>query len=265
MKVLAAQSCPILCDPMDCSPSGSSVYRILQARILEWVAIPFSRESSWPRDRSCVFCIAGRFFTIWATREAHGVHAKLLQCDPKDWRRKWQPTPVFLPGESHGQRSLVGCSPWGRTESDTTEAIWQQTLRTADCQVPLSMGFSRQKHWSNLPFPPPVDLSNPGIKPTSLVYLHWQIFWFFLTTWVWVNSGSWWWTGRPGVLQSMGLQRVGHDWVTELNWVLPGKPLPPCLTWEALPPMVYTYFQTHLFIYIKYVKLLVCQQPFNKV
>ena len=37
-------------------------------------------------------------------------------------RRKWQPTPVFLPGESHGQRSLVGCSPWGHTESDTTEA-----------------------------------------------------------------------------------------------------------------------------------------------
>ena len=38
------------------------------------------------------------------------------------WRRKWQPTPVFLPGESHGQRSLEGCSPWGRKESDTTEA-----------------------------------------------------------------------------------------------------------------------------------------------
>ena len=37
-------------------------------------------------------------------------------------------------------------------------------------------------------------------------------------TWVWVSSASWWWTGRPGVLQSMGLQRVGHDWVTELNW-----------------------------------------------
>ena len=37
-------------------------------------------------------------------------------------------------------------------------------------------------------------------------------------TWVWVNSGRWWWTGRPGVLQSIGLQRVGHDWVTELNW-----------------------------------------------
>ena len=37
-------------------------------------------------------------------------------------------------------------------------------------------------------------------------------------TWVWVDSGSWWWTGRPGVLQSMGLQRVRHDWATELNW-----------------------------------------------
>ena len=37
-------------------------------------------------------------------------------------------------------------------------------------------------------------------------------------TWVWVNSGSWWWTGKPGVLQSMGSQRVGHDWATELNW-----------------------------------------------
>ena len=37
-------------------------------------------------------------------------------------------------------------------------------------------------------------------------------------TWVWVNSGSWWWTGKPGVLRFMGSQRVGHDWVTELNW-----------------------------------------------
>ena len=39
-------------------------------------------------------------------------------------------------------------------------------------------------------------------------------------TWVWVNSGSWWWTGRPGVLQSMGSQRFGHEWATELNWVI---------------------------------------------
>ena len=70
VKVLAAQFCPSLCDPIDCSLPGSSVHGILQTRILEWVAIPFSRGSSWPRDRSWVSYIAGRFFTIWATREA---------------------------------------------------------------------------------------------------------------------------------------------------------------------------------------------------
>ena len=57
------QSCPTPCDPMDCSPPGSSVHGIVQAGILEWVAIFFSRGSSWPRDWSHVSCIAGRFFT----------------------------------------------------------------------------------------------------------------------------------------------------------------------------------------------------------
>ena len=65
-----AQSCLILCNPMDCSPPGSSVHGNLQARILEWVAIPFSRGSSQPRDQTQVSHSAGRFFTIWATREA---------------------------------------------------------------------------------------------------------------------------------------------------------------------------------------------------
>ena len=60
----AAQSCPILCDPMDCSPPGSSVRGILQERILEWVAVPSSRGSSRPRDRTQVSRIAGRFFTV---------------------------------------------------------------------------------------------------------------------------------------------------------------------------------------------------------
>ena len=65
-----AQSCLTLCDPMDCSPPGSSVHGVFPTRILEWIAIPFSRGSSWPRDRSPVSCIAGGFFPIWATREA---------------------------------------------------------------------------------------------------------------------------------------------------------------------------------------------------
>ena len=57
------------CDPIDCSLPGSSVHRISQAKILEWVAISFSRGSSRLRDQTWVSCIAGRFFTVWATRE----------------------------------------------------------------------------------------------------------------------------------------------------------------------------------------------------
>ena len=65
LQVKVAQSCPTLCDLMD-----YTVHGILQARILEWVAFPFSRGSCQPRDRTQVFHIAGRFFTRWATREA---------------------------------------------------------------------------------------------------------------------------------------------------------------------------------------------------
>ena len=68
-RVLVALSCLTLCGPMNCSPPGSSVHGIFQAGILEWIAIPFSSGSSWPRDWTRVSCIAGRFFTAWATRE----------------------------------------------------------------------------------------------------------------------------------------------------------------------------------------------------
>ena len=63
------QLCPTLCDPMDCSLPGSSVHGISQARVLEWVAISFSRGPSRPRDRTQVSRIVGRRFTLWATRE----------------------------------------------------------------------------------------------------------------------------------------------------------------------------------------------------
>ena len=61
---LVAQSCPTLCDPLDCSPPGSSVHGMFQARILEWVVMPSSRGSSQTRDQTQVSGIAGRFFTI---------------------------------------------------------------------------------------------------------------------------------------------------------------------------------------------------------
>ena len=85
-----AQSSPTLCDPRDCSPPGSSVHGVLQGRILEWVDFPFSRESSQPRDQTQVSCIAGRFFTSWAAREAQG----LVAC-----QGLWGPGP--MPGEAN--------------------------------------------------------------------------------------------------------------------------------------------------------------------
>ena len=69
-SVSLTQPCLTLCNPSDSSPAGFSVHGILQARILEWVAIPFSRGSSHPRDQTQVSCIVSRFFTSWAIREA---------------------------------------------------------------------------------------------------------------------------------------------------------------------------------------------------
>ena len=78
-KVLVTRSCLTLCHPTDYRPPGSFVHGILQVRILEWVAMPSSRGSSWPRDRTQISCIAGRFFTIWATRKAmyHALGARI--------------------------------------------------------------------------------------------------------------------------------------------------------------------------------------------
>ena len=66
-----AQSSPTLWNPMDCSPPGFSVHGILQARTLEWVAIPFSRGSSWPRDQTCISCIGRWVLYHSATREVN--------------------------------------------------------------------------------------------------------------------------------------------------------------------------------------------------
>ena len=71
--------------PQDCSSTGSSVHGVLQARILEWVAIPFSRGSSWPRDWTWVSYIARRFFTVWATKHL----GELCSVPPWNPEKKW--------------------------------------------------------------------------------------------------------------------------------------------------------------------------------
>ena len=67
---LVTKSCLTLCDPMDCSSPGFSVHGICQTRILEWVALPSSRGSSWPRDRTHIFCVGRQILYHWATSEA---------------------------------------------------------------------------------------------------------------------------------------------------------------------------------------------------
>ena len=83
MCTQSRQSCPTLCDSMDCSPPGSFVHGILQARTLEWVAISSSRRSSW--DQTCISYIAGRFFTHWATWEARFVPLPRVNPGPRQW------------------------------------------------------------------------------------------------------------------------------------------------------------------------------------
>ena len=74
-----AQSCPTLCDPMDCRLPGFSAHGILQARKLEWVAISFSRGSSKPRHRTQVSHVAGRCFTLWANNHNKRMKFALIQ------------------------------------------------------------------------------------------------------------------------------------------------------------------------------------------
>ena len=101
MKVKVSQSCLTLWDPMD-----STVHGILQAGILKWVAFPFSRRSSQTRDRTQVSCIAGGFFTSWATREAH-ISLYLFSYKWKRCERRCIVSTIFspLPPPSFGTHS----------------------------------------------------------------------------------------------------------------------------------------------------------------
>ena len=150
LKVSVTQLCPTLCDPMDCSPPGSSVHGVLQARILEWVAISFSRGSSWPRDWTWVSRIAGRFFNhlshqeapITSLRGSNKINShmnssqifknKLKKKPTMDYSRVCmcmlshaQPSGLQPPGSSALGISQAKLIPWqtDQFESKTTE-IW---------------------------------------------------------------------------------------------------------------------------------------------
>ena len=136
------QSCLTLCDPIDGSPPGSPIPGILQVRILEWVAVSFSNAWKWKvkvKSLSHVRPSATPWTAAYQGPPSMGFsrqeywsglllpsHWKLAFISNVlffwPWRRAWQHTPVFSPGEFQGQRNLVGCRLWGHTESDMTEA-----------------------------------------------------------------------------------------------------------------------------------------------
>ena len=91
--------CPTLCDPMNCSPQDSTVCGILQARILEWVAIPFSRGSSQPRDQTWSSCIAGGFFTTEPPASRHTISSFSMHGPGSTHDFALLPTPaaIFFP------------------------------------------------------------------------------------------------------------------------------------------------------------------------
>ena len=140
---------------------GSSVHGIFQARVLEWIAISFSRGSSPPRNRTRVSLIAGRHFTIWAT-----FVIPLLEQLPKKIHFYEVYTYFCLCIMYKYIYCVCMC---------VLSHVWFFPIPwTVPCQAPLSMGFSRQEYWSGLPFPSLEDLPDPGMYPHLLCLLHWQ-------------------------------------------------------------------------------------------
>ena len=160
--MLVAQSCLTLCDPISHRPPGSSVHGILQARMLKWVAIPFSRGSSRPRDQTQFSLIAGKYFTTWATREA-----------------------LYL--SNYCQNSSLGRLPW------PDHSLFYVLVAQLVKNLPAV-----QETWAHsLGWEDPLE---KGMATHSSI-LAWRIPW----------------REEPGRLQSMGSQRVGHDWATSLT------------------------------------------------
>ena len=159
VKVLVTQSCQTLCNAVDCSPLGSSVHGILQERILEGVAIPFFRGSSWPRDRTWVSTITGSFLTIWTIRGSLAA-AKSFQsfptlCDPIDCSPPGSAEPGILQARTLEWVAISFSNAWKwkvKVKSLSHVQLFA-TPWTAASQAPPSMGFSRQEYWSGVPLP----------------------------------------------------------------------------------------------------------------
>ena len=150
-------------DPMDCSLPGSSVHGILQVRRLEWVAIPFSKGSSWPRDQTHVTYTAGRFCTVWATREAQTARQRLWgnnQCgvcsESESLWPRYRQCPLLVHRDRDSQTPLlqIACPPRRITPSKRQITIVPANLHKGQRgqHSSWSVGFDptcvlRSKEW----------------------------------------------------------------------------------------------------------------------
>ena len=153
-----------LFDSMDCSLPGSSVHGIFQARILERVAISYSRGSSQPRDRtslSCVSCIAGGYFATEPPGKPYAAAKSLKSCPtlcyPTDSRPPGSPVPGILQARTQERVAISFSNAWKwKVKVKSLSCVRPSaTLWTTASQTPLSMGFSRQEYWSGVPLPSP--------------------------------------------------------------------------------------------------------------
>ena len=132
---------------------------ILQATILEWVATPFSGDLTDPGIKLGSPSLQVDSLPAELPGKPNLDFSSMLFAGKQElqWRRQWHPTPEFMPGKSHGWRSLVGCSPWGRKESDTTET---------------SLSLFTFMHWRRKWQPTPVFLPGESQGRGSLVGCH---------------------------------------------------------------------------------------------
>ena len=180
------QLCPPLFDPIDCSLPGSSVHGILQARILEQTVMPFSRGSSRPRDWTQVFHIAGRFFTMWARREALSLGIfpscwKNLQWLPilHSWKVKSHTDPMWsVPKSLSWSLSLRSTLCLSHTETLISSNVLCFLLYSGPCPCtslaqnifcsPFPLPVTWQVYGLNSEFPPPKVFSHtPLLHPIS--------------------------------------------------------------------------------------------------
>ena len=155
------QLCLTLCDPVDCSPPGFSVHGILQARILEWVAMPFPRGIFPIQILNSNTSLAGGFIkTLRLT--------KIQSIFPLVGEKRLFPTINMLGATS--QRLFDELHLRNAWVLSRFSHVWLfRTPSTIAHQAPLSMEFSRQEYWNGLPFPSPGELPNPVIEPMSLM------------------------------------------------------------------------------------------------